>query len=133
MPVAAEAEDRRWVAELLREVRERRDADAAADEERLLDVEPVAVAERAEDVELVARLDRGQRARSGPIASSRKLSSPGGAWQRLIGRGRSRPGASSMKNCPGTARLEPASLDADQRVGADRLVGDDSKPLSSAH
>ena len=49
-----------------REVRERRDADAAADEERLLDVEPVAVAERAEDVELVARLDRGQRAGSGP-------------------------------------------------------------------
>src|SRR5204863_8256058 len=38
----------------------------------------------------------------GPIASIRKASSPGGARQRLIGRGRRRPGASSMKNWPGT-------------------------------
>ena len=63
--VAAEAEDRRWAAEPLREVRERGDADAAADEERLVDVEPVAVAERAEHVDLLARLRVRQGPRSG--------------------------------------------------------------------
>src|ERR1051325_5847881 len=37
----------------------------------------------------------------GPIGSIRKASSASVARQRLIGRGRSRPGASSMKNWPG--------------------------------
>src|SRR5581483_11143421 len=37
----------------------------------------------------------------GPIGSSRKASSPRGARHSDIGRGRTRPGASSMKNCPG--------------------------------
>src|SRR6266568_9377407 len=43
----------------------------------------------------------------GPIASMRNASSPGGARQRLIGRGSRRPGASSMKNCPGTPASTP--------------------------
>ena len=59
----------------------------------------------------------------GPIGSIRNASSPGGARQRLIGRGSSRPGASSMKNCPGCARLEPAALDPQQRVRARRPRG----------
>ena len=37
----------------------------------------------------------------GPIGSIRKPSSPSGARHSDIGRGSSRPGASSMKNCPG--------------------------------
>src|SRR5436190_21911205 len=37
----------------------------------------------------------------GPTPPGRNASSPAGAWQRLIGRGSTRPGASSMKNCPG--------------------------------
>src|SRR6185503_3330258 len=37
----------------------------------------------------------------GPIGSTRKASSPGGARQSENGRGSSLPGASSMKNCPG--------------------------------
>src|SRR5438034_673859 len=40
----------------------------------------------------------------GPIGSIRNASSRGGAKQRLIGRGNARPGASSMKNCPGIPR-----------------------------
>src|SRR5712691_9981328 len=43
----------------------------------------------------------------GPIASIKNASSLGGARQRLIGRGSSRPGASSMKNCPGTPGSSP--------------------------
>src|SRR5438876_239987 len=43
----------------------------------------------------------------GPIASMRKASSPRGARQRLIGRGSTRPGASSMKNCPGAPGSRP--------------------------
>src|SRR5262245_4353749 len=43
----------------------------------------------------------------GPIGSIRNASSPGGARQRLIGRGRTRPGASSMKNCPGIPGSSP--------------------------
>ena len=37
----------------------------------------------------------------GPSASTRNPSSRSGAVQRLNGRGSGRPGASSMKNCPG--------------------------------
>src|SRR5215217_7532816 len=37
----------------------------------------------------------------GPIASIRNQSSPAGAAQTLIGRGSTRFGAASMKNCPG--------------------------------
>src|SRR5262249_12972668 len=40
----------------------------------------------------------------GPIGSIKNASSPRGAKQRLIGRGSTRPGASSMKNCPGPPR-----------------------------
>ncbi len=59
---AAEAEnDRRRATELLGEVRQRRDADPAADEQRPLDVEPVAVAERAEHADLVAGPKPAQR------------------------------------------------------------------------
>jgi hypothetical protein len=91
VPGAPEAEHGRRLAELLGQERERRDADPAADEQRSLDVEPEPLAERAEDADAVARVP-------GPIGSIRNASSPGGARQRLIGRGSSRPGASSMKN-----------------------------------
>src|SRR5579859_5410076 len=43
----------------------------------------------------------------GPIGSTRNASSPGGARQSENGRGSSRPGASSMKNCPGTPGSRP--------------------------
>src|SRR5256714_13625608 len=43
----------------------------------------------------------------GPIGSIKTPSSPGGARQRLIGRGRRRPGASSMKNWPGRPGSPP--------------------------
>src|SRR5579862_1666616 len=46
----------------------------------------------------------------GPTASRRNASSPGGARQSESARGRSRPGASSMKNCPGApGSREPRS------------------------
>ena len=77
---------------------------------------------------LELRRARGSRARSRSI---RNASSPRGARQRLIGRGSSRPGASSMKNCPGTPGSSPPRLDTQQRVRADLLVRDDAKPLAS--
>ncbi len=46
----------------------------------------------------------------GPTASRRNASSPGGARQSERARGRRRPGASSMKNCPGVpGSSEPRS------------------------
>ena len=65
VPVAAEAEDRRRLPEHLRQVRQRGDADAAADEQRPRDVEVEAVAERAEHVELVAGVEGAERTRAG--------------------------------------------------------------------
>ena len=124
VPVAAEAEDRRRGAEPLREVRERGDADAAAHEERLVHVEPVAVAERAEDVDLVAGLSRCERRVPGPTASSRKLSSPG---RRLAEAHRSRQEAArgfEHEELARDARTRPPRLDSQERVGADRLVGE---------
>src|SRR5688572_12254009 len=43
----------------------------------------------------------------GPIGSTRKPSSPGGARQRLIGRGKRIPGGRSMKNWPGIPGSTP--------------------------
>ena len=53
------------------------------------------------------RSSAAQRPRPGPIGSIRNASSPAAARQTLIGRGSSRPGASSMKNWPGTPASRP--------------------------
>src|SRR5437870_1536068 len=65
MPLAPEAEDCGRAAEHPGQVRERRDADATADEERALDVESEAVPERPEDGERVAGTKGTERARPG--------------------------------------------------------------------
>ena len=122
MPLRPEAEHRRRRAERLREVRQRRDPDAAADEERPLDVEPEAVAERAEDVDRVAGLERGERLRPGPDRVEQERELAAGARQRLIGRGSSRPGASSMKNCPGMPGSSPPRSSLRSVYGPDGLV-----------
>ena len=105
---------------LVGEVRKRSDADAAADEERFLDVEPVAVPERAEDVELVARFGRGQRAGSRPDRLEQEAELTG---KRLAEAHRARQEPSRRlehEELARAARLEPASFDPDQRIGADR-------------
>ena len=109
---APEAEQRRRLLERLGQVRERRDPDAAADEERPRDVEPEAVSERAEDGDPLARA-RAPRARGcrGPTGSTRKPSSPPGRAaererprQRAAGRleheelARARPGSSEPRS-----------------------------------
>ena len=77
MPVAAKAEHCRDVAEHLRHVRERRDPDPAADEQRARDVEVEAVPERAEHAQRRRPGSSAQSARvPGPIGSIRKHSSP---------------------------------------------------------
>ena len=63
MPGRAETEQGRRLPEPLGQVRQRRDADPAADEQRALDVEVEAVAERAEDADLVAAREPGERGR----------------------------------------------------------------------
>ena len=133
MVVAAEPEDRRRApAERLEQVRHRRDPDSAP--------RRAAAARRRVGSRCRAGRRRGSRRRlasaqsawvPGPIASSRNASSPGGAWQRLIGRGSTRPGASSMKNWPGTPGSSPPTLEPEQRVRPDRLVRDDRKSLAA--
>ena len=68
-----------------------------------------------------------ERARAGADrVDQERRARPAGARQRLIGRGSSRPGASSMKNCPGDARVERSPRSTPQeRVRPDRLGGDD--------
>src|SRR3990172_7591545 len=53
----------------------------------------------------------------GPTGSIRKASSWRGAKQRLIGRERTRPGASSMKNWPGTPESSPPRSRRTSRYG----------------
>src|SRR3990170_9046487 len=53
----------------------------------------------------------------GPTGSMRKASSRRGAKQRLIGRERTRPGASSMKNWPGTPGSSPPRSTRTSRYG----------------
>ena len=133
MPVAAEAEERGRGAELLREVWERRDADPAADEKRALDLEPVAVPERPVDVELIARLHRSQRARSRSNCFEQERQLTG---RRLAEAHRSRkraPWGLEHEELARDAGIQAASLDLHERVRANRLVGDDSKPFASAH
>ena len=99
--LAAEAEHGRGLPERLRQVRERRDADSSADQQRPRDVESKPLPS-GPSTWIAAPGSSAQSARvPRPSGSMRNASSPGGARQRLIGRGSSRPGASSMKNCPG--------------------------------
>jgi hypothetical protein len=63
VPGAAEAEERRRLAERLREVGEWGDADPAADEQRTFDAKPKPLAERAEDPQLVSGRERAEGAR----------------------------------------------------------------------
>ena len=86
---AEAGDDARRAAELLGEVRERRDADPADDEKWSLHVEPVAVSERAEDRNLVASFERGDRLCARTDHVDEKRHSPGGATQTENGRGRS--------------------------------------------
>ena len=96
-------------AEHLRDVRERRDADAAADDQRARHREVEAVAERAEHVQRAprprARRASACRARSGRSGS--RAHRPR-ARQSDIGRGSTCPGGWSMKNWPGMPGLDRA-------------------------
>ena len=107
VPVAAaEAEQGGWSAERPGEEGERRDADAAADEKRTSDLEVEAAAERAEHVQLLARPGhrRGAcRARSGRSRGELACVRQADAHRPQ----RHRPGASSMKNWPGTPASRP--------------------------
>ena len=133
MAVAPKAEDRRWAAEALGQIRERGDADATADEEGLVHVEPVAVAERAEDVDLLARLRARQRLRAWANRFEQEAQF---AWWGLAEahRPRKRPTRGfEHEELAGEAGIEAAPLYAEQRVRPDRLVREDAKRFSSAH
>ena len=121
MVLAAEAEHGRRTLERLGEVRQRRDPDPAADEQRPRHVEPEAVAERAEDGDLVAGLERGERARARAdrVDQEREL-----AARREAERHRPRQHAARRlehEELPGMPGSSPPRVDAQQRVRADRL------------
>ena len=131
MPVAPKAEHRRRAPEPLGEVRERCDADAAADEQRTVDVEAEAVPERAEDRKPVAGLQRAKGSGPGPdrLDQERELAGGGEAE-------RHRPRQEAARcleheELAGDPGLEPAAVDPQQCVGADLFVRDDATPLAS--
>ena len=131
MPVAAETEDGRCVPEPLGEVGERRNADAAADEQRPCDVEAEAVAERPEDRERVAGLQRRERAgaRTDDVEQEREL-----VRRRQTERHRPREEPARRlehEELSWSAWVEAAAVDAQQRVRTDLLAADDVTPLAS--
>ena len=126
---AAEAEDDgRRAAELLGEVRQRRDADPAADEQRPLDVEPIAVPQRAEHADLVARPEPAERLR--PRAD--RVDEEGElAGRREAERERARqqaPRCLEHEELSRHAGLEVAALEPQQRVRPDALGAGDPMP-----
>src|SRR5262249_60878745 len=111
--------------------RKRRDADAAADEQRPADLEVEAVAERAEDVQLVLRLEDAERARPGPDRVDQK-GELAARREAEAHRSRQEPtGRLEHEELPRHARIDPAAPHAQERVGPDPLVREDLTPLAS--
>jgi hypothetical protein len=133
VPVTAEAEERGRGAELLREVWEGRDADAAADEQRALDLEAVAIPEGPVDVELIACFRRRQRPRSRSDCFEQERQLTRRCLAEAHRAGKRTPRRLEHEELARDARIQAASLDPHERVGADRLVRNDSKPFASAH
>src|SRR6266516_6956063 len=125
----AETKDEgRVAAELLGEIRQRRDPDPAADEERALDVEPVAVPQRPEDADLVAGPEATERLRSRPDRVDEESQLAG---RREAERKRPRqqaPGSFEHEELPRHAGLEVAALEPQQRVRPDPLGAGDAMP-----
>jgi hypothetical protein len=121
VPVAPEADDRRRCAERFGEVRQRRDPDPAADEERAFDVQAEAVAERAEDAEVVAGLELAERTSAGAdrVDQERQLA---GRRETQAERPREQPARRlEHEELAGGAGIEAAAVDAEQRVWPDCL------------
>ena len=119
--VAAEAEHRRRAAERLREVRQRRDADAAADEQRPRRRRGGSRCRAGRRRAISSpRLERAERprARADRVDQEREL-----AGRREAEAHRPRQQAAGRlehEELARHARVEPAALDAQQRVRADR-------------
>src|SRR5204863_3467007 len=117
--VAAKAEHRGGTVERFREVRQRRDTDAPADEQRLAHVEAEAVAEWAENRNFVAGLELRERARAGTdrVDQEREL-----AARRETEAHRTRQDAAGClehEELSRTTSIEGAARDAQQLVRAD--------------
>ncbi len=126
-----EPEQRRRAAEALGEVRERRNADPAAYEERSGDAEVEAVAERACDVDRITRLERGDRGRPGADGLEEE---PELVGQRQTEAERARKHATGRlehEELPRRSRLEVAAREPDERVRADPLLADDAEQLAA--
>ena len=124
-------EEHRRAAEAGGEKRQRSDADAAADEERPLDVEVEPVPERAEHVQLLPCVQgaEGARARTDGVDEEREL-----AGGRKANAHRPREHASRClehEELARDARVQPAALHPEERVRADRLGAGDLTPLAS--
>ena len=125
--IGAEPEDRRRIAQRLREVRHRRDPDAACDEQRPLDIQVEAVAERAEHVDCIAGPEIAQRTRprADRVEEEGKL-----AGRRLAEAHRPRQhtaGRLEHEELAGRARLDRAAREPQQGVRPDRSAATTAK------
>src|SRR5205807_9101979 len=133
VPFAAETEKRGRRVEPFGQVREGRDADSAADEERPLHVEAVTVAERAEDGDLVAGRRGAERSCPWPnrVDQKREL-----AVRRRAQAHRPRQrtaGRLEHEELTRNAGLQAAPFYPEQRVRADRLGARDLHALTPWH
>jgi hypothetical protein len=129
VPLRPEPEERGGAAERCAQIRHRRDSDPAGDQERPRDVEVEAVPERAEHRDHIASSQRTQGARAGPDGVDQE---PELALRREAQAHRPRehaPGRLEHEELARRPRLEPASLDAEERVRPNARDTRDPKAL----
>src|SRR5947207_5690080 len=121
----SESEERRRPVQRLRQVRKRCYADPAADEERSLDVEAVAVSEGTEDRNPVAGLEGAKSPRSRPDRVDQEGELAG--WRETEAHRPRQEAAGCLEHeeLAGSARLEAAAVHTQERVRADLLGAGD--------
>ena len=132
MELGAKAQNDGRMTQHRREVRHRRDSDAACDEKRPVDVQVEAVSERAENVDRLAGLERAERTCARPyrVDQEREL-----AGRRLAQAHRAREhsaGSLEHEELAGYPGLELSSLQSEERVRPDLLRREHRKPLPAS-
>ena len=122
MVARSEAEERRWAAEPLRQVRERRDADASAHEQRSFHAETESVAERSEDGQPLAAGGADERACPGPDGVDQEAELAGPREAEAHRARQHPPGRAEHEELARVARDEGPPLDAEELYGPMRSV-----------
>ena len=128
---APEAEHGRRLTERLGQVRERRDADASAYEERPRDVDVEAVAQRSEHMDRLSRPEGAKRLCSSAEGFDEERELPRRREAEAHRARQEPPGRLEHEELPRPPRIDVSSLDPQERVRPDALAACDVKQLPS--